>query len=187
MRIPFTPSRVLLLGALAVALTGCMQSRGAAASMPGMADGAFSDPEVLEAFIVSNQGEVITSRPVVDAAGVPADVRAFAQQMIDAHSRVIQQAEALDMTPAPNEHATTLQNSAESIARDLDGLSGDELAMMYVMSQVVLHDNTLRALEHTLIPSTRDAELRALLQQTVPAVRQHLERAKALHHQMVRG
>lgn len=163
-----------------------MQSRGAAAAASaGPSDGTYTDPEVLQAFLVSNEGEVITSRPIVGAAGVPQDVQAYAQRMIDAHTAVIQRAQALGMAPAPNEHATTLQNSARSIADDLEGLSGQQRAMMYVTAQVVLHDNTLRALQHTLIPSTEDPELRALLQETVPAVRQHLEEAKALHRQMI--
>jgi putative membrane protein len=62
----------------------------------------------------------------------------------------------------------------------LKKLSGNEFDRAYVDHEVAYHQSVLDALDKTLIPSARNAELRALLVKVRPAFVAHLEHAKKL-------
>ena len=145
---------------------------------------AMTDANRLHVFVTGNRGEIVTSQPVVGRAA-SAEVRAYAQDMIQMHERVIDQAMALDLDPVDNPVSMSMTQQAAGVAGKLAEMSGTALDMAYIESQVVLHGQTLNTLDYVLIPNTRDAQARRLMEQSRPAVARHLERAKALHHEMM--
>lgn len=148
------------------------------------AGAAMTDADRLHVFITGNQGEVLTSRPVVGELTNP-QARQFAQEMISAHTGVVEQAQALDLEPRNNPVSLSMTQMVEGVARTLDGMSGAMLDMKYMEAQVTLHGQTLNMLDYVLIPNTRDAAARRLMEQARPAVADHLRRAQAIHHEMM--
>lgn len=146
-----------------------------------------SDNAILHVFITANQGEIVTSRPLMDQL-TDSEVRAFATRMVDTHTEVIQQAQALaegsDLTPAMNLVSASMADMTQGIADKLRALSGSEIDRKYIEHQVVLHGHTLSMLDHVLIPSADDAELEALLSSARPTIQEHLVRAQQLHHRL---
>jgi putative membrane protein len=59
-------------------------------------------------------------------------------------------------------------------------MSGAEFDRAYIANKVTYHQTVLDAIDNTLIPNAQNAELRALLEQTRPAVAAHLQHAQEL-------
>ena len=175
--------RPSLLFASVVLLSACTSMGGMAGGMAGA--GALGDPDILRVAMTSNEGEIVTSQPVVGDTR-NADVRQFAQDMIAMHTRLNEQGMALDVDPRPNMQAMNMTRQAQGIASELEAAPADRVDVMYLEKQIALHGNTLAMLDHVLIPGARDAELRAYLQAARPMVREHLDRAMRLHHEMMR-
>lgn len=151
----------------------------------GAAPQPLTDNQIQHVFITANRGEVVTSQPVLDDLQ-DAEVRAFAQQMVEEHTRVVERAEALpDLMPEMNPVSMSLTEVAQGTARELEGMDAAMLDRQYIEKQVVLHGHTLAMLDHVLIPAAQDEALRALMEETRPAVEAHLVRAKELHHRMM--
>lgn len=55
---------------------------------------------------------------------------------------------------------------------------------MYMENEVSYHATVIAAVEDTLIPATTNAELEALLEAVVPALRAHLEHARRLSNEL---
>jgi putative membrane protein len=156
----------------------------ALAQNPAAGNAAMSDAELLHVFITANRGEIVTSEPLLDDLG-SAETRQYAEQMIAEHTRVLQQAEALDIEPRDNPVSMSMTMIATGKAQKLDRMDAPELDMHYMESQVVLHGHTLDMLDFVLIPNADDEQFRALLEQVRPNVEMHLRRAEQIAHQMM--
>jgi putative membrane protein len=62
----------------------------------------------------------------------------------------------------------------------MSGLTGAAFDRAYMDREVEYHQTVLDAIDQTLLPNVQNAELRALLEQTRPAVASHLEMAKSI-------
>ena len=167
--------------ALALSLSACTSMMNTAGVAPPTAP--MTDADILRVFMASNTAEIATSE-TVDDSGNPA-VREFATMMIQMHTQSNERAAALDLEPRENAVSLSMQQMVAGQVRQLSAASGAERDRMYMEKQVVLHGHTLDMLTHVLIPNARDPQLRALLEQARPAVAEHFNRAKMLHHQMM--
>jgi putative membrane protein len=68
----------------------------------------------------------------------------------------------------------------------LGTLSGRALDKAYVDHEVAYHQQVLAALDGTLIPNARNAELKALLVKVRPAFVAHLEHAKMIQSSLAK-
>ncbi len=59
-------------------------------------------------------------------------------------------------------------------------MTGASFDRAYTANEVTYHENLLGAIDQVLIPSAQNGELKALLEQTRPAVVDHLRHAKEL-------
>lgn len=84
------------------------------------------------------------------------------------------------MTPEPNPTSQQLRQGGEQNRSNLQGQSGAAFDRAYIDHEVAYHQQVLDAINNTLIPNAQNAELKALLQQTAPAVEAHLQHAKEL-------
>lgn len=177
--------RFSLLFCAAALLSSCAMSGS------GMADGRMAngtmapmtDADILRVFMASNTGEIVTSQPMLQG-GQSAEVRQFAQRMIDEHSAVNARAEALALEPRDNLVSASMTQNVQAKAGQLAALSGAMKDMKYVEAQVVLHGHTLDMLDNVLIPNARDARLKALMTETRPAVEMHLRDAERMFKAM---
>lgn len=179
--------------ATALALAVCLGlglNAPAPAQQPGTSatvDTTLSDAQILQIFITSNRGEVVTSKPIVESDANP-EVQQFAQRMIDAHTAVIEQADslarAMGTQPESNLVSSSLTQVAKGVAQSLQDKQGTERGQKYIEAQVVLHGQTLDMLDYVLIPNADSAELKSLMEETRPKVADHLRRAQELHHTM---
>lgn len=151
----------------------------------------FTDATIAATASVSNHGEIVPSQLALERAENP-QVRDFAQRMAQEHTRLETQMQQLlqqkGVAPMHNAFSYQLDQNLQPMMRELESASGAQFDMLYMDHQVASHMTTLHALETSLIPNARDAEMRAMLQNEVlPVVRQHYEEAMRLRTEISGG
>ena len=111
-------------------------------------------------------------------------VRDFAQEMVRDHTAVNDQALALvkklHVTPQRNSTSASLQKSATAERAKLAKLHGAVFDKAYANNEVAYHKTVNGALENTLIPSAKNAELKSLLQTGLKLFQEHEAHAEGL-------
>jgi putative membrane protein len=182
------------LAALSIACAGGDDANEAeprnepAASAPTPAPAAPAAPQMGDAEIAH---VAVTANTIDSEAGQQAlskasnaEVKQFAQTMINDHNGVNKEAAALaqrlGVTPADNTTSQQLKSDADRMKAELATKSGAEYDRAYIANEVVYHQAVLNALDQTLIPGAQNAELKALLEKVRPAVAAHLQMAQQL-------
>ncbi|HEX8391697.1 MAG TPA: DUF4142 domain-containing protein [Longimicrobium sp.] len=149
----------------------------------GAAAGQMTDANIAAVASASNQDEIQTSQIALQKATRP-DVRQFAQQMVDEHTRVEQQMrqalQAKGMAPQDNAMSQQMKQTMQAALQQLGTATGAAFDEAYVAHQVQSHQATLQALQTQLIPNARDPQLKQMLQAVQPRVQQHLQMAQSL-------
>lgn len=116
------------------------------------------------------------------------DVKAFAKQMVTDHTGVNKQATALvtklKVTPEESDTSKALTGGGAENVTKLKGLTGAEFDKAYVDNEVTYHQAVLDAIDKTLIPNAKNAELKGLLEKVRPAIDAHLQHAKHIQSAM---
>lgn len=111
-----------------------------------------------------------------------AEVVAFAQNMLDDHTAVNEQALALlaklGVTPEDNETSKSLAAAADAKQKELAALSGAAFDKAYIENEVAYHQTVNDALDQTLIPAAQNAELQALLTTGLAIFQGHQQHAE---------
>jgi putative membrane protein len=104
--------------------------------------------------------------------------------MVTDHTGVNKQAMALvqklKVTPEDSPTSKGLKDAGKANEDKLNNLKGKEFDQAYVANEVSYHQTVLDALDKTLIPSAKNAELKDLLVKVRPAFVAHLEHAKEI-------
>lgn len=129
-------------------------------------------PEYLRMAGASDLYEIQSSQMLLQSTQ-NADLRRFAQMMIQDHTRTTEQlasaAQAAGMTVAPPK----LDSRQDAMVRELQAASGPARDRLYTTQQVAAHQEALNL--HSGYASSGDkAELRAVAAQAAPVVQQHL-------------
>jgi putative membrane protein len=139
-----------------------------------------SDPEIASAAVVANQNDIDFAR-IAKQKSKNAEVLKFAQTMANDHKAVIDQAVALvtklKVTPKDNAVSRKLKADAVKTQQMLRSKSAKAFDKAYIDNEVAYHKAVIAAVETVLIPQATNAELKALLQNVVPALRAHLDHA----------
>jgi putative membrane protein len=144
-----------------------------------------SDRDVAAIFLAANNTDISYAQ-VALAPGrtTNADVIAFANRMLSDHGGLNRSAMELFSTAGivPRDHVLSLDFRDESAAKrdTLREATGRAFDSTYMASEVRYHTRLLVTLDSLLIPSARNAELRAMLARVRPAVAAHLEHATRL-------
>ncbi len=166
------------LGALALA--------GALLAPRPTAAQAINDANIVAIFDEANTADVETGS-LAARQGTDQRVRDMGQLFADAHSSVRQQgrdlAKKLNVTPVlPANDQGAAQHKA---AMDkLKGLKGAEFDKTWLDHEIAYHQAVIDAVTKTLLPATRNAELKALEEKIAPAFVGHLQMAKDLRAKM---
>src|SRR5262249_19338462 len=139
-----------------------------------------SDPQIAAIVVTANQVDIDASK-LAETKGQKQEVKDFAKLMVANHSEVNKEAKALvtklHVTHEPNATSKSLQEGGDTNLAALKKLNGGAFDKAYIDHEVAYHQAVLDAVEKTLIPSAKNAELKALLEKARPVFVTHLEHA----------
>lgn len=146
-----------------------------------------SDPEVASVAVTANQIDVTYGELALKKSD-NADIRQFAQTMVNDHNAIIKQAAALakklGVTPKDNALTQQLLDGKEKTLKMLKSKKGAAFNKAYIDNEVAYHKAVISAVKDVLIPQTQNAELKAFLQSAVPLLQGHLEHAEMVQSKM---
>jgi len=121
--------------------------------------------------------------------GKSADVRAFGEHMMKDHGKNNEELVALLKREAITARATsdsaTHTNEANKMRSQLDTTKAFDAA--FIARATEMHRSLLGKMDSTMIPSAKNAGLKAHLQKTRPHVAEHLKRAEELQAKLPRS
>jgi putative membrane protein len=142
-----------------------------------------TDPQIAAIVVTANQVDIDAGKLAESKATNP-EVKKFAQQMVTDHTSVNNQATALvtklKVTPEDNPTSRSLKSDGDKNIEKLNGLTGAAFDKAYIDNEVAYHQAVIDAIDKTLIPSAKNAELKALLVKVRPAFVAHLDHAKMI-------
>jgi putative membrane protein len=170
-----------------VLAVGMALASGAALAAEGAAP---NDAQIAAIVVTANQVDIDAGQ-LAKSTSRTKDVQDFAQLMITDHSGVNKSATdlvtKLHVTPESNPTSESLKSGGDKNLASLRKLSGHGFDKAYVDHEVAYHQAVLDALDKTLIPSAKNAELNALLVKVRPAFVAHLEHAKHLQASLAKS
>ena len=142
-----------------------------------------SDAEIAMIVVVADTVDVNYGKLAVEKTKNQA-VKEFAETMVRDHTAVNEKAVALakklGVTPAASDTSKSLESNGKAELKKLKALTGSDFDKAYVANEVAYHEAVIHLLDKTLIPSARNAELKALIKSGRPIFAAHLEHAKML-------
>ena len=142
-----------------------------------------NDAQIAAIVVTANQVDIDAGQ-LAAARASNAEVKKFGQQMVTDHKGVNKSAvdlvTKLKVTPQENETSKALKAGGDKNLANLKNLSGAAFDKAYIAHEVAYHQQVLDALDKTLIPGARNAELKALLVKVRPAFVAHMEHAKQI-------
>jgi len=162
---------------LTLVLFGSLTFAAAAAAQ------SINDAQIAAIVVTANQVDIDAGQLAASTAA-DGQVKQFGRQMVKDHEGVNASAVALagklKVTPEDNPTSQSLKTGgAENIAH-LKTLKGAAFDKAYVEHEIAYHEQVLAAIDKTLIPGVKNAELKALLVKVRPAFVAHMEHAKQL-------
>jgi putative membrane protein len=143
---------------------------------------SMTDANIMAHMVVGDSLEIDMARLAAERAGDP-EVREFARMLVDEHSRHL--ATSLEMardedigsTPADGDrHAVTLRRMISQLRTMGSSPAFDRAFLRY---QIRHHDHELNALR-AMRPAARDDDLEQHIDETLPVIERHLNRAREL-------
>jgi len=160
----------LLSGLLSL---GLIWSAGAQTSL--------TDPQIAMIAVTANSIDIDAGKLALEKSSNP-KVKEFAQMMVRDHTAVNRKAtnlaKKLNLTPEESDTSRSLKSDADKTMTKLRELSGAEFDKAYVDHEVEYHEAVIKVVTDTLIPNTKNAELKKLLEGAGPIFTSHLNHAK---------
>jgi len=154
------------------------------------AGAAPNDAQIAAIVVVANQVDIDAGQ-LAKSTSKSKEVQDFAQLMIANHSDVNKSATELvtklHVTPESNPTSESLKEGGEKNLASLRKLSGHAFDKAYIDHEVAYHQAVLDAVDKTLIPSAKNADLKALLVKVRPAFVTHLLHAKTLQASLAKS
>jgi putative membrane protein len=154
-----------------------------AQTSPAAGAGGLTDPQIAMIAVTADNVDIDAGKFASEKA-TSKEVKDFAQTMVRDHTAVNGKATALakklNVTPEESATSKSLKADGDATLTKLKGLSGAAFDKAYVDNEVAYHEKVIEAVTKTLIPNTKNAELKALLESAGPIFNSHLEHAKRL-------
>jgi putative membrane protein len=146
-----------------------------------------NDAQIAHIVVTANQVDIDAGK-FAQGKAKSKEVKDFAKQMVTDHGAVNKQAKdlaaKLKVKPEDNPTSQSLKQGGEDNVKNLKGLKGDAFDKAYVDHEVVYHQAVLDAIDKTLIPNAKNAELKDLIVKVRPAIDGHLQHAKMMQSKM---
>jgi putative membrane protein len=170
-------SSILILTALTLANLGTARAQSTPAA------GGLTDPQIAMIAVTADSVDIDAGKLAEEKASSK-EVKDFGATMVRDHTAVNAKATALakklNLTPEESATSKSLKADGDAMLTKLKGLSGAAFDNAYVDNEVAYHEKVIEAVTKTLIPNTKNAELKALLESAGPIFTSHLEHAKRL-------
>lgn len=157
------------------------------AGTAAIAQSSLNDAQIAAIVVTANAVDIDAGK-LAQKMSSDKEVKAFAKQMVTDHSGVNKQATALvkklKVTPEDSDTSKGLKKAGEENIAKLKGLKGKEFDKAYIDNEVTYHQAVLDAVDKTLIPNVKNAELKETLVKVRPAFVDHLEHAKHIQASM---
>ena len=142
-----------------------------------------NDAQIAAIVVTANQVDIDAGK-LAKSKSKNKEVKSFAQLMITDHTGVNKQATALvkklKVKPEASDTSKSLKQGGVDNVKNLKGLKGAAFDKAYVDHEVSYHQAVLDAIDKTLVPNAKNAELKDLLVKVRPAIAAHLEHAKKI-------
>ncbi len=146
-----------------------------------------NDAQIASIVVTANQVDIDAGK-LAESKASSAEVKSFGKQMVTDHTGVNKQATELvtklGVKPEDNPTSQSLKSGGTSNVDQLKKLKGAAFDKAYVDHEVAYHQQVLDAIDKTLIPNAKNADLKTLLEKVRPAIASHLEHAKHLQASM---
>jgi putative membrane protein len=140
-----------------------------------------TDPEISSVAVTANQIDINYAK-IAKEKSKNADILSFASTMISDHQSVIDQAVALvkklGVTPQDNDVSKKLNAGAETTKKMLLDKPAGSFDKSYIDNEVSYHKAVIETVQNTLIPQSKNPELKALLTKVLPILKTHLSHAE---------
>ena len=147
--------------------------KGASSAAGAVAKG---DLKMMRDMAHSNISEIETGK-LAQSKSQNAEVKKFAQQMIDDHTKAQAELQKLAESKGVN-LPTEPDKKHQALAKKMQGMSGEEFDRMYMKEGGVNdHQKTLKLLQKVQ-KDAKDPDLKALAAKMTPTVEEHLKMAK---------
>ena len=150
---------------------------GAGATVSGSALTS-ADKKAIMDMGLANMAEVEAGKMAVTKSQ-SADVKAFAQQMIDDHSKALTEVQSLAQAKGVT-LPTELDAKHKAMAAKLNKLSGDKFDKEYMKNAGVADHKAVHAKLVKDQKAAKDADVKALAAKMTPTVEQHLKSAEMI-------
>ncbi|MES2015253.1 MAG: DUF4142 domain-containing protein [Pseudomonadota bacterium] len=144
-----------------------------------------SDQKILKNLAMENMAEIDAARMVQTKSDNDA-IRKFAQQMIDDHGKVLDDVKQLAQARGVA-LPEVLDRSHQAKADKLAALSGAAFERAYLARAGVADHQKSHKLLQAVLSQAMDADLKALVERTMPVVEQHLTAVRQLNRDTARG
>ena len=148
---------------------------------PAAAADAPTDPEIAHIAYTAGTLDIAAGKQALAKSHNKA-IRSFAQEMVRDHQAVNAKALALvkelHVTPQANPTSASLTKDADATRARLSHLSGAAFDRAYIDNEVAYHKTVNGALESTLIPNSKNDQLKSLLQTGLTLFREHQAHAE---------
>jgi putative membrane protein len=142
-----------------------------------------TDAQIAAIVVAANQVDVDAGK-LAASHGTNPEVKKFGERMVTDHQGVNKSAvdlvTKLKVTPQENETSKALKGGGDKNLANLKKLSGAAFDKAYIDHEVTYHQQVLDAIDKTLIPNAKNADLKALLVKVRPAFVAHMEHAKQI-------
>lgn len=142
-----------------------------------------SDPEIASVAVTANQIDVNYGKLALEKSN-NADIKKFAQTMINDHENIIREAgelaAKLNVTPKTNSMTQSLLDGESKTTKMLRSKKGRAFDKAYAENEAAYHKAVIEAVKTKLIPETDNAELKSLLQSVMPLLEHHQKMADDL-------
>lgn len=187
----------LAIGVMAALAMTAMSSTGAYAQAvhatpavvlaPTHAAAALDDPTIVAIFDAANTWDIELGHLALKKSHNK-DVRAFADMMIRDHTAARQLgrdlAKKLHVTPTPPGKDFALYQDHVAALKTLHAAHGAAFDKAYIGHEVSYHQAVIDAVTTTLLPATKNAELKDLEVKVAPNFQAHLAAAKNLQEKL---
>lgn len=159
-----------------------------AASVAAAPDPTLDDATIVAIFDAANTADIETGQLAVER-GSSKDVRDFGAMLVRDHKMVRQEgrdlATRLGVTPTPPADEASAMAHADAMST-LRSKQGADFDRAFLEHEVRFHQDVLDAVETTLLPSIKNADVKALVVKVAPAFRAHMMGAEKLATQLAR-
>ena len=146
------------------------------------AQAKLDDPTIVAIFDAANTWDIETST-LGEKKGTTKEMRELAKMFVHDHSTVRQQgrdlAKKLGVTPTPPKDFAMAKDHAAAMKK-LEGLSGKAFDKAYLENEVAYHKAVIDAINTTLLPALKNAEVKTLVVTVAPAFKAHEDAAQNL-------